>query len=564
LTGLALGLFACACSATSADVESLALDSQAVSNAVFQVDCGGGAVGTFSADQWASGGSTYSTTQAITIAGVANAGPAGIYQTERYGNHSYLFSNLGPNQSYTVRLHFAEIYFTSAGSRQFNVVINGTQVLTNLDIFATVGANTALVKDFTTTASSSGTINVQYVNVVENAKSSGIEILSNAPSSNQAPTVASPAAAASTPVTGTSTALSVLGADDGGESNLTYSWAASGTPPAPVTFSSNGTNASKHTTVTFAKAGMYNLVATLRDSAGASTTSNVHVSVNQTATDIVVAPGSATVPANGSQQFSKNVRDQFALSMSSQPTVTWSVNGGGVIDASGLFTAGATNGGPFTVTATSGNAVGSSSVTVQSATTYSTNFDLTESPISEGGAWHHANVDSAYVYTANGLAFGTQTGSGSYNDSYAILSGFPPNQSASGVIHLDNSITGGTHEVELLLRFGDGTHFGQGYECNLSYDGNYTQIVRIDPGSFTYLSPTNGNPTGNPGHVKDGDVFSAQMVGNVIKVFLNGVLINTATDNTYTSGNPGMAFWRGNPSAHQDDYGYTSFSATSL
>ena len=42
---------------------------------------------------------------------------------------------------------------------------------------------------------------------------------------SHAPTVATPAAANPNPVTGTTTALSVLGADVEGESNLTYTWA---------------------------------------------------------------------------------------------------------------------------------------------------------------------------------------------------------------------------------------------------------------------------------------------------------------------------------------------------
>jgi len=41
---------------------------------------------------------------------------------------------------------------------------------------------------------------------------------------DQAPTVATAAAASPAEVTGTTTTLSVLGADDGGQSNLTYTW----------------------------------------------------------------------------------------------------------------------------------------------------------------------------------------------------------------------------------------------------------------------------------------------------------------------------------------------------
>ena len=76
---------------------------------------------------------------------------------------------------------------------------------------------------------------------------------------NAAPTIATAAAASPNPVTGSTTALSVLGADDGGEANLTYTWATTGTPPAAVTFSANGTNAAKTTTATFTKAGSYTL-----------------------------------------------------------------------------------------------------------------------------------------------------------------------------------------------------------------------------------------------------------------------------------------------------------------
>ena len=53
-------------------------------------------------------------------------------------------------------------------------------------------------------------------------------------------------------VTSTSAVLSVLGADaTGGESILTYTWSTTGTPPGPVMFSANGTNAAKTTTATF-------------------------------------------------------------------------------------------------------------------------------------------------------------------------------------------------------------------------------------------------------------------------------------------------------------------------
>ncbi len=81
--------------------------------------------------------------------------------------------------SYTVRLHFAEEYWTTPGSRIFNVVINGQQVLANFDILATAGTEyKAVVRQFTIPADSTGKITIQFVTVKDNAQVNGIEILS--------------------------------------------------------------------------------------------------------------------------------------------------------------------------------------------------------------------------------------------------------------------------------------------------------------------------------------------------------------------------------------------------
>ena len=101
---------------------------------------------------------------------------------------------------------------------------------------------------------------------------------------NSAPTVATPAAASPNPVTGAEmrTNLNVLGADAGGEANLTYTWTTAGTPLAPVEFSVNGTNSSKNTVATFAQPGTYDFLVTITDfgGAGLNTTSSVTVNVS--------------------------------------------------------------------------------------------------------------------------------------------------------------------------------------------------------------------------------------------------------------------------------------------
>jgi hypothetical protein len=153
---------------------------------VYQINSGGPSVAPFAADAFFSAGRTASTTTAISTSGVSNAAPMAVYQTERWGGDakgnpapfSYTFSNLTAGATCTVRLHFAEIYWTSVGQRIFNVAINGSQVLANFDIIAAAGgANKANVQQFTTTANSSGQIAISFtVGTADAPKVSGIEV----------------------------------------------------------------------------------------------------------------------------------------------------------------------------------------------------------------------------------------------------------------------------------------------------------------------------------------------------------------------------------------------------
>src|SRR5262249_53022735 len=117
---------------------------------VDRVDSGGGPAGTCSSDRFFSGGNTFTTTTAVDTSGATNPAPAAVYQSERVGNFTYTLPGLTAGVSYTVRLHFAEIWWSSAGARLFNVSINGAQVLTNFDIYAAAGgAFKAITRDFT-------------------------------------------------------------------------------------------------------------------------------------------------------------------------------------------------------------------------------------------------------------------------------------------------------------------------------------------------------------------------------------------------------------------------------
>jgi hypothetical protein len=150
--------------------------------AVARVNAGGGtftdsAGNTWSADTGYNTGSTYSGSAAISGT-TADA----LYQSERYdvaGGSELQYNFTVPNGNYQARLHFAEIYSGNfaVARRVFDVLMEGNLVVDNLDIYAQVGANAALVVSVLVTVSD-GQLNIQFVHGVENPKISAIEVLS--------------------------------------------------------------------------------------------------------------------------------------------------------------------------------------------------------------------------------------------------------------------------------------------------------------------------------------------------------------------------------------------------
>ncbi|MGQ0836069.1 MAG: hypothetical protein ACT4O5_14345 [Gammaproteobacteria bacterium] len=203
---------------------------------------------------------------------------------------------------------------------------------------------------------------------------------------------------------------------------------------------------------------------------------------------------------------------------------------------------------------------GTTASTPCGAGSYTTNFPLTENPISEGGKWIRNGLDWTNVRTTPGLAFGTNGPRDSYDDSYAYLSGFSADQSAQGTIYIAPGIDPSeSHEVELLLRWADSAHVARGYECLLNFLGGI-QVMRWN-GAVGDFSGTSG--AGSVGTVRTGDVFKATIIGNVISVYYNDALICSVTDSTFTSGNPGIGFFK-RTTGLNNVFGFSSFTATSL
>jgi hypothetical protein len=167
---------------------------------VIAISCGGKAASPYVADTDFSGGGVSSgTTHAITTTGITDPAPQEVYQHGRDGNFTYTIPSLTAGTAYVVRLHFCEYYFSSAGKRTFNVSINGTQVLTDFDIFKTAGGQyIANVQQFSANANSSGKIVIQFTSVVNNSLVGGIQIETTGSSSSSSSSSAATSSTSST------------------------------------------------------------------------------------------------------------------------------------------------------------------------------------------------------------------------------------------------------------------------------------------------------------------------------------------------------------------------------
>jgi hypothetical protein len=203
--------------------------------------------------------------------------------------------------------------------------------------------------------------------------------------------------------------------------------------------------------------------------------------------------------------------------------------------------------------------------------TYTSNFPLKENTILESGKWINGGVtglDWNDVRTTSGLAFGTQSGTAGgnaqYADSTAVLTGtWGPNQTVQGTIAVTSASGGPTvfEEVELRVRTTISAHSITGYEINCSVSTNpnnyYLQIVR-------WNGPINNwTPLGSVAlHAVHGAVLKATISGSTITAYLNGTKAVQATDNTYTSGSPGLGFFLQGSSGLNANYGFSSFTAS--
>ncbi|KAH1043912.1 hypothetical protein AAZX31_09G182900 [Glycine max] len=127
---------------------------------------------TFLADTYFDGGNVMRTNEQI----VEGGDYPFIYQSARLGSFCYRFDNLPPGD-YIVDLHFVEIININGpkGMRVFNVHIQDEKVLSELDIYAVVGANKPLqMVDLRVSVKDDGVILIRFESISGSPVVSGI------------------------------------------------------------------------------------------------------------------------------------------------------------------------------------------------------------------------------------------------------------------------------------------------------------------------------------------------------------------------------------------------------
>ena len=142
-----------------------------------RIKCGGPSLTDEAGNYWASDLGFYDYgAEGGTSNSIANTATPSVYQSERWMSGPMKYQIPVPNGTYNLVLKFSELYWTQAGQRVFNVVVNGTTIAKKLDVFAAAGgAFTAY--DITVPVSVTNQwVTIEFDQVVNNPKIDAIEL----------------------------------------------------------------------------------------------------------------------------------------------------------------------------------------------------------------------------------------------------------------------------------------------------------------------------------------------------------------------------------------------------
>lgn len=216
------------------------------------------------------------------------------------------------------------------------------------------------------------------------------------------------------------------------------------------------------------------------------------------------------------------------------------------------------------------------------ANSYSTNFPLTENPISEDGNWiggqSAGNNLWGNVRTNGSMCYGVSEPT-VYGDPTAILTGnWGADQTGQATFKTNGNVPADCcHEAEVRLRttINPTAHTITGYEiyCSVSYSSPYCHIASWGGPSGAWANIEDSSPSI---YLRNNDVLKATVTGTnpvVVTGYLNGQQIMSVHDYgnfTFTdsqkhgpwiSGNPGVGFYD-NVDNNWSTFGLTDFTAS--
>lgn len=437
----------------TASITVYASNAVAAANGTVRINAGGPPYTDPSGQLWNadanySGGAIYSVP--LPVSGTSTVP---LYQSLRFGNFTYQFAV--PAGNYLVTLKFSEAYWDSAGKRVFNVVANGSPVLSNFDIYAQAGGkNIAVDKNFYVNATN-GQVSLQFISLADNASVNAIEILPAA----SIPAVSSPiiypnggtfTTSQTVTLSCATTGATIYYSVDGSAPSVTYS--------GPIVLSQSATVKAKAVKAGMADSSVVSALFTMQASGD---TTLPTVSITSPANNATVS-GVLTIAANASDNLSIT-GVQFKLDGNNLGAEDLSSPYSALLDTTALA-----NGG-HTISAVARDAAGNTATATVNVTVNNQTSTTTALRVNAGGL---AYVDS------NGNKWSADngySGGGTYTSGSAIAS------TSSQPIY-------------------DSTRFG-----NLSYtfplpNGNYSVTLKFaelywsQPGQRVFNVSANGTP----------------------------------------------------------------------
>jgi len=252
-----------------------------------------------------------------------------------------------PPKPYTVRLYFAEMEDQGPGARVFSVKLQGSTVLTNLDVAAEAGGpRRELIKEFRVGISKA--LDIDFVRTAGEPMLSGVELMAD-----PEPELYQPYAQSLSNVVAGTTRIALVATDPDGAA-LSYQVVAN-----PTHGTLSGIGAARFYTPAPGFSGTDSFTYRVVNASGtpsglATVTITVLGSGNATAT---ISPSGGVLLPGETYDFTCAVSDSSGVAYP-ESGVTWTVSGGGTIaPVAGKsymvrLTAGATAGGPYVLTAT--------------------------------------------------------------------------------------------------------------------------------------------------------------------------------------------------------------------